>query len=80
MNDITDCEARLTALRARKQKSAENVLGEAAERAQCKHNIQIVDELIVAAEKKLRAAQHKMEVREGREIAQEENVGYTQCN
>jgi hypothetical protein len=75
---IHAAEARLTALRSRRHRwlnrfaAAENVSGVAAERANCKSNLRLVDEAIVAAEAKLKAARHKSVVSEGREIEEGE--------
>jgi chromosome segregation ATPase len=64
-DDVTKCEARLTALRARKTRwqnryaESEHARGKASERAQCKHNIRRCDEDIAAIERALRMAQVK---------------------
>jgi hypothetical protein len=79
-DEICKIESRLTSLRARRQRwldrfaAAENVPGQADERARCKENLKLVDELIAAAEKNLYAAQRKAVVAENEAILKEESA------
>jgi hypothetical protein len=76
--EVYKCEARLTALRARRQRwlakveALEGVRGAGAERGQARHQLRVVEAEFAAAETKLRAAQMRAAANENHEIALEE--------
>jgi hypothetical protein len=71
---IHTAEARLTALPSRRQRwlnrfaAAEGVQGAAVERANCKSNLRLVDEAIIVAEARLKAALIRRAHRSGSRI------------
>src|SRR5689334_4476537 len=77
-DELREHEARLVALRARRQKwnlryeAAQDVRGKATERAQCKANIGMVDKQIAETEKNIRIVAGKAVQVENREIVREE--------
>jgi hypothetical protein len=79
-DDVANCEARLTALKARRQKwvnryaEIENTRGESAQRTHCRHNIGLVDADILDAEAKLKATRAKAARAEGLELREEEDM------